>query len=118
MVRFDKTHEFQGQSVDVVLKSFVKKPETHALKEQYNLKHLAFEMTRAKRQFMLLAKREWLEEGSDESRQLLDTFRNHGRIIGPNDLLQMNRDKFNQMIREVNHWYYNERKKLKQSRRD
>ena len=104
--------------MDVMLKSFVTKPEIHALKECYNLKYLAFEMTRARRQFMMLAKREWLEEGSDESRQLLDTFRNHGRIIGPNDLLQMNPDKFKQMKREVENWYYNERKKLKPPRED
>ena len=77
----------EGQSCEVVLESFVSADQARKiLSEPYHLKHLAFGMTRAKRQYMLFARIEWLEEGSDESRQLLDTFRSHGRIVGPNDV--------------------------------
>ena len=79
-----------GQSCEIVLQSFVTADQARKyLCNPFHLKRLAFEMTRAKRQYMLFARSEWLEEGSDESRKLLDTFRSHGRIIGPNDLLKL-----------------------------
>ena len=61
-------------------------------------------MTRARRQYMLLAKSEWLEQGSYESRQLLDTFKKHGRIIGPNDLLQLKPGQFKSMQLQQKEW--------------
>ena len=80
----------EGQSCEVVLQSFVSADKARTmLSVPHHLKTLAFEMTRAKRQYMLFAKSEWLEEGSDESRQLLQTFRNYGKIIGPNNLLRL-----------------------------
>ena len=82
--------EMEGQSCDVVLQSFVSAERARTLlSNPHHLKRLAFEMTRARRQYMLFARSEWLEEGSDESRQLLDTFRSHGRIIGPNDVYKL-----------------------------
>ena len=88
-VRFNEL-EMEGQSCEVLLQSFVTADRARTLlSDPHHLKRLAFEMTRARRQCMLFARSEWLEEGSDESRQLLETFRSHGRIIGPNDLLEL-----------------------------
>ena len=53
---------------------------------------------------MLLANSKWLEQGSDESRQLLNTFHNHGRIIGPNDLLPLNPGQFQDMQKQRSEW--------------
>ena len=110
-----------GQSVDVVLKSYVTTPRD-IFKDPFHLKHLAFEMTRARKQFMLLAKREWLEEGSDESRQLLDTFKHSGRIIGPNDLFQLEPGQFECIKKHYANWrkkkYIEDAKILNKNRED
>ena len=54
---------------------------------------------------MLLANSKWLEEGSDESRILLDTFKKHGRIIGPNDLLPLKPGQFKSMQKQHAEWF-------------
>ena len=65
---------------------------------------------------MLLAKSEWLEKGSDQSRLLLDTFKEHGRIVGPNDLLQLKPGQFRKMQREMDKFQLEREMRMKERR--
>ena len=84
--------------MEVVLKSFVAYKK-EGLSELFFLKKLAFEMTRARRQFLCVANSKWLEEGGPESRELLEVFRSKGRIMSPNELLPLEKGLFQDMVR-------------------
>ena len=100
----------EGQQFEVVLKSFVKEPEM-LLKELFFLKNLAFEMTRARRQFLCVANSKWLEEGGPESRELLEVFRSKGRIMSPNELLPLEKGQFQYMVRRMEENYKRKRER-------
>ena len=89
-----------GQQLEVMLKSFVERPRM-LLTDVFHLKKLAFEMTRAKRQFFCVANSKWLEEGGPESRELLEVFRSKGRILSPSELFPLKKGQFQDMVRQM-----------------
>ena len=108
LIQSGNISSFEGQQFEVVLKSFVKFKE-EGLKELFHLKNLAFQMTRAKRQFLCVANSKWLEEGGPESRELLEVFRSKGRIMSPNELLPLERGQFQYMVRREEENYKRKR---------
>jgi hypothetical protein len=83
-----------GQQVEIVIKSQID-PLPQAIPE--TMRQIAAEMTRARRQFVLLTNSEWLTNGTDQSRMLLDIFREKGQIIGPNQLFPLRPGQFEQI---------------------
>jgi hypothetical protein len=105
----DQFYNLQSQQFEVVLQSHVVIPPPEVMRDQFHLKQAVFQMTRARRQFLYLAKREWLESGSEQSRALLATFEESGRIIRPNELLPLKPGQFNAIKNGAINFYYNQR---------
>ena len=94
--------------MEVVLKSFV----THkreGFSELFHLKKLAFEMTRARRQFLCVTNSKWLKEAGPESRELLEVFRSKGRIVSPNELFPLEKGQFQDLVRRMKENYLRKR---------
>ena len=94
--------------MEVVLKSFVT-DKKEILKELFFLKKLAFEMTRARRQFLYVANSKWLQEAGPESRELLEVFRSKGRIVSPSELSPLEKGQFQDLVRRMRENYMRKR---------